>query len=665
MRLLIYTCLHRGKLCRKQVVYCLTILVCHISLYGQSSEKIRLSNTYRDTQAVNALLKEAWAIIRTQKPDSLTCKPLLIKALHASKDIKYTHGLCRALIGLAIGEIYYGNYPEAFVKLKEAESLNPGSHVNHYKSMALIANARGVVYDRLGMYDSAINHYLKEITALEKINASPIAYAYTNTGQLFMTLGLYDKAKQYLNIAEKKAIQEQDSFILVTVYGNIANVLFYSNPAAEQWQQSINLAEKVIAISRRNGYKYSEEGALQNIAAYYMSQKRPDFQKASQYLLEALQMGDVQPHGKVSLLTVLAQCQYGLKKFEKGDSIILKACAIARELQSKDLVLAVYGAKLDGYKQRGDYKNALHYSELIAGLKDSIKGEQVVSNASQLEFRYETAQKDNEIIKKELQITRQKTILQRRNLIIYSILVGGAAVMSYVLVFFRNRRRTEKQKQEIANWQATLDGEENERKRLAKELHDNIGGTLSTVKMWFMTILEREQQIKATHEYQEALNLLDTALTEVRNTAHHLMPELLLRHGLAEAVRIFCSNMQRATGIEIDYRYLGYIGNLEKGISLIVYRTIQELVQNAVKHAKATNILVQLSMHDKELALTVEDNGAGMDVTKLGQQSGMGLENIRNSIEKLGGKFQISSDQMNAGTTIDIDIQLVEETMGN
>src|SRR5690606_761835 len=121
-----------------------------------------------------------------------------------------------------------------------------------------------------------------------------------------------------------------------------------------------------------------------------------------------------------------------------------------------------------------------------------------------------------------------------------------------------------------------------------------------------------------------------------------------------EAVRIFCLNVQKATGIEFQLHYFGFIGNLRKEMELIIYRTIQELVQNIAKHSEAGSAIVQLSHHENKLSITIEDNGKGFD-TGSAIGNGMGLQNVQTTIEHLGGQFSITSEPDN-GTAIEIEL---------
>jgi signal transduction histidine kinase len=310
------------------------------------------------------------------------------------------------------------------------------------------------------------------------------------------------------------------------------------------------------------------------------------------------------------------------------------------------------------------FKDATEYYRLANDAKDSIIQKNLSKRIYGLEEKYEVAKRDKEIAQSQLLISRQQVALIRRNIWIISLLAFTALSGIGLFFYLHNRQNIQRQLQrqslEAATWQATLEGEEKERGRIARELHDNIGGSLSSLKMWFGSIRERHSNLEQEEEYDEALSLLDCTLDQVRRTAHSLMPELLLHEGLINAVRIFCDYMQKASGIKIDYQYFGYVGDLDKNLELTLYRMIQELVQNVVKHAEASHILLQLSCHETLLSITVEDNGKGMNPAMIAEKDGLGLKSIQRTIANLRGHFDVQSEPGN-GTTIDIDIDLLIE----
>jgi two-component system NarL family sensor kinase len=166
----------------------------------------------------------------------------------------------------------------------------------------------------------------------------------------------------------------------------------------------------------------------------------------------------------------------------------------------------------------------------------------------------------------------------------------------------------------------------------------------------------RLPEVRVLDVYREASHMLDNTVNDIRRTAHNLMPELLLKHGLSEATRIFCDQVQDNEGLSISYQHYGFIDGPDKRFELSVYRIVQELVHNVIKHAQASFALVQLSQHNDILDVTIEDNGRGLQAHE-GATKGMGLESIRQRVRELQGKININSSA-GSGTTVYIEFNL-------
>ncbi|NJO25712.1 MAG: sensor histidine kinase [Bacteroidia bacterium] len=213
----------------------------------------------------------------------------------------------------------------------------------------------------------------------------------------------------------------------------------------------------------------------------------------------------------------------------------------------------------------------------------------------------------------------------------------------------------EKDKQ-LLTIEAMLKGQEEERNRIAKDLHDGLGGMLSGTKLSFINF--REELIltpNSERRFVQSVSMLDNTIGELRKVAHNLMPEVLLRFGLEEALRDFCSSIQASSGIKVIYQQLGNKRKIETAAETAVYRIVQELVNNALKHAGATQIVVQLTMHNDKTTVTVEDNGKGFD-SKQAAGKGAGLLNIRHRVNYFKGNIDIDSEQGN-GTSVTIELR--------
>jgi signal transduction histidine kinase len=201
---------------------------------------------------------------------------------------------------------------------------------------------------------------------------------------------------------------------------------------------------------------------------------------------------------------------------------------------------------------------------------------------------------------------------------------------------------------QLQSMQSLIDGQESERERIAQELRDSLGGLLSTIKLRFDKLVH-DQKIMEKEDFTKLHNLIDAACGEVRSISNDLKPGSLEKLGLLEAIKDLLNRYKLEQGPEIIFQYFGfnYPGTIDSNVALNIYRVIQELVNNAIKHAKCKEIFVQISKSINEMTITVEDDGIGFDAETV--QKGMGLENIRSRVNYLRGEFNIESSD-NQGT---------------
>jgi signal transduction histidine kinase len=330
---------------------------------------------------------------------------------------------------------------------------------------------------------------------------------------------------------------------------------------------------------------------------------------------------------------------------------------IARDLVESHQLLAGL------YDKTNNHKKAFDHQYLYTVLKDSIEGQETKQNINQLEIKYQTAQKDKELVKKELQISKQKAQIKQRNLWIVGISSGAlllAAIVTLLYTLYRSswhqkrfqeeKFRNLEQEQEIGQLRAMMKGEEKERIRIAQDLHDGIGGMLASIKMNLSTISQEQSELRILPSFIKVSGMLNETATEVRKTAHNLMPDALSKQDLRAALLQYCENSSSAT-LHIDLQY-DVAEQINKDAELFIYRIVQELVQNMVKHAKATYAVIQLMLHNNSLSITVEDNGIGFDTTL--PVKGSGLQNMNKRVETLQGYISISSGK-GKGTTVHIE----------
>jgi signal transduction histidine kinase len=208
-----------------------------------------------------------------------------------------------------------------------------------------------------------------------------------------------------------------------------------------------------------------------------------------------------------------------------------------------------------------------------------------------------------------------------------------------------------------------IEGQEKERKKIAEDLHDNLGSTLATLKLHFDNYRENlsvddEKQIKMLDSTE---NILDLAYSKVRTMAHANHASVLAEHSLVEAVKSLAFNISSANKTEIEVIDFGFDKPLNHTIELTMFRIIQELITNIIKHAKAKKGTIDLTLFDDSLGLIVEDDGVGFNINDLSVKvEGMGLNSIKSRVEKMNGSFAIDTN-LDVGTTILIDIPIKSE----
>jgi signal transduction histidine kinase len=236
-------------------------------------------------------------------------------------------------------------------------------------------------------------------------------------------------------------------------------------------------------------------------------------------------------------------------------------------------------------------------------------------------------------------------------------------ILLIILLIFRNRIvkhqkiiaeqqvvKLNHEKTLIAN-QSILEGETAERSRLARDLHDGLGGMLSVVRLNLKGIttgafVEDEDVTR----YRKVLSMLDDSIKELRRVTHHMMPESLLRYGLKASLADFCNDIP-----SVQFHYYGNESRLDCKLEILIYISAHELVNNALRHAEAKQINLQLVQENDRVSLTVQDDGKGFDPDVA--EKGIGLGSVKTRVASFDGKMSIYSSPGH-GTEINIEFQL-------
>ncbi len=328
---------------------------------------------------------------------------------------------------------------------------------------------------------------------------------------------------------------------------------------------------------------------------------------------------------------------------------------------------------------RLDYKNA--YRNLV---KYSIILEHDLVNKNinafkEFETKYQTAEKEKQILEEQNnnQKLRADKLEEEAKTKQITIALTSTLLLGSIIAFlvYRNTKRKQRiaeqdrelqiqktetilKEKEIETINAMVSGQEKERLRLAGELHDNIGSTLATVRMQVENLernLDKVDDPKAL--LQKANLLINETYEKVRGISHKSNSGVMAKEGLLPAIQKLARTVSTTNQLAIDVQDFGLENRIPNELEITIFRIIQELVTNIVKHAQATEASISLTQHDNELNIMVEDNGKGFKVGKLKEKDGMGLGNIERRVEHLEGTMEVDSAQ-GRGTSVSIDIPL-------
>jgi len=208
--------------------------------------------------------------------------------------------------------------------------------------------------------------------------------------------------------------------------------------------------------------------------------------------------------------------------------------------------------------------------------------------------------------------------------------------------------------------QAIIETEEKERKRIAQDLHDSVSQTMSAAKI-NLTVVGGELQFineEQRKRYQKAIRLVDDGFKEVRTISHNMMPWALLETGLSLVIKQFIENIENDT-ISINFFSKGFEEHFDDTIETILYRVLQECVNNVMKHAGASRLDISLMRDEENISLTIEDNGKGFDMSDPDRYVGMGLKNMQARISFLKGKIELDSTP-GKGTLVSVYIPVIK-----
>ncbi len=557
-----------------------------------------------------------------------------------------------------IGNLHYdrGAYETALSYNQKA--LENARRLKDIKLLSRIYLNQGSIYDAMGIKDSAITNYLTSISLFEALNDQiNVAYLQINVGLSFKSLGQLDKAKEYYMSALSLLREEGDQFGIATVSTNLASVYIED----EELDSALVYAQLGEDGYRQLGYELYTVFPITTKANALI--KKQEYSEALKSVNLAIPLAEKNEMNEelVDLYSAKAKALLNLQQLPEAILFAAKAIETGGMTKGLEDLRDAYQINYLVNKKAGNIAEALISYEKYAYYKDSIEARERVGLVNDLETKYRTAQKERQIAQQKLDInTKEATITGQRNRMMFIISLSGFIILLGLLIFFRTRQLQERKMQAALmaekekGLEAIISATEDERKRISKDLHDGIGQKLTALRLGLLNLQPRITENEARKEIIGISEEFTKSAEEVRFISHQMMPKALMEEGLVKAIEDLLQSTFRFTDIGYSFDFHKVNKRYPEKLEVSLYRIVQELLNNAMKHSGASHIQVQLMELGQKLILMVEDNGKGIPK---GAKAGQGMQNIKSRLDYIKGVVNYEPGP-NTGTLAIVTIPL-------
>lgn len=630
---------------KSQLITLIITALCCIPLFLQKTFAAA------DTASLNKEINTLWKN-RGLPPDTMVAS--LARIREKCRQADYRNGVAKTLLYTALTYGQSGNLDQcrrsSIAGIPWCDTSPAGQ-----KLLNFFYNQLANCDNKEGKYALAAAWYYKALlVAAQSRVPSSIVRTNTNIGVLLNDLGKPPSALLYLAEAERICRKEKMELELGMVLVNKGISYDYLRKP----DSCRKAYSEAIGIARRQHHNQLLITGLYGMGNALLSQKKA--REALSYGNMAVQLtrNNVDVYNSMFPYYVVGNAYYHLHRYDSAVFYLEKFIAIA-----KNLNLIRYQSEASKSLGRIYYEThqpakAIPYLVQYIGWQDSLINADMDLQTTEMQLRYLTTEKEKQLIQKELLLARRENDLRKKYFIItiISVLVILVLLAVYIRQRHQRKQRLEKlrqlrQMQQMMQLRAMIDGEEKERRRIARELHDDIGGLLAVTRMQLDVLKQNGNR----QDYEEMSQLLEKVSYGVRGTAHKLLPDIILRHKLPAVLHLLAEPIRHSGKLNITVQHLGNFDRFEDDtdFKLNIYRIVQELVSNILKHAQATEAVIELRYTKDLLELTVEDNGRGYDTAK--QAAGIGLDNVQTRVSYLGGDISITSGD-GTGTSVYIQI---------
>ncbi len=540
-----------------------------------------------------------------------------------------------------------------------------------FQQASLLCN-QGLVYINMGKLKTALEKLLAARQIFEYIapESNELAHTLNNIGSIYLHIKDPPKALMYFNLALELYEKNQNSLSMSAAMHNIANIYIQQNRKPD----AKNVLKETIAIKKKYPDSYGLSISYSRLGA--LMTEMDSLGEAQNYLQKALTYAKNTNSSNQIIYIYQQKQKLHFKRgfFQKAIMYNRMAYDLAVEnnaLRHQKSSLKIFSVI---YEKLGDYYNAHQYLSRYKQLKESLISQEQMGKIYEMQLDFEIRKKEDEItiLKKQqeldkLKIEKQDLLISRKRL--QTTLASIALILLFLLFYisyikYRHKHRLKmelalvnQKKQHTIN---LLQAEEKERQRIGEELHDGVGQSLSMVKLSISDLIYHApvNAFAIKEKHKELLSLTDSAFDELRTVSRNLSPATLHQKGLIPAITEIVSKLRQKGNYKINLQVIGFKKPLDPMTETSIYRIIQELTNNIIRHAHAKTISMELVKNLEEIVIIAEDDGIGFDPQKVNR--GMGLFNLKTRLDNLCGNMTLDS-KPGRGTIVSINIPIKQD----
>ncbi|MFT6828283.1 MAG: two-component system NarL family sensor kinase [Roseivirga sp.] len=644
---------------------------------------------YRQSLKYKQLLSDSLGVAKTLQNVGIVFKDMGVsdsafiyyqRSIDIKLLLKDTVSLGKTIANLGGYFLDVGKYEKAIDLYRQASEIYQEN--NYEQGLANTANGIGACYYFLGFHQLSLSYYLKALSTYKSLGLrEQEGNALFNIAGLYKRLMEFEIAMQYYLETLKIYEETGSDNYKANIYMGIGDVYLLEDLPDEALKY-FKLAEEI----------YSNNNKVKDMALVRHGQGKAyarlkDYNKAKAYYQESI-LNQGESNEKMELGNVynsLAVTNFEVKEYSEALKNYQAGLLIGQELKLPSLVRGSLLGLSEVYQVLGNNNKALTFRIQYETVKDSLDNVEKSGQIAELREIYESEKKDKQITQLELEneVVNAKSEAnaaladkQRAEKVIYILTALGLLVFGVILYFYFRQRLTltklkvkeEKEghikavneimvQQQTKTLEAMVEGQEKERKRIAKELHDHFGSLMAAVKVNLTAVAEDHFITSDNNQQMKNLSfLVDKACEDIRTLSHSMNIGISENFGLLPALKDLAYSISQSERIQVQFHASNFSQELDLATEVTAYRLVQELVSNALKHAKASKITIQLTCLDNILNLIVEDNGVGFDANHfMENSSGIGLKSIQSRIADMQGDFQVDS-RIGKGTTVIIDL---------